>query len=36
MFFAKIVQIVQNVQIVQKRFKVSNKVWLGWVKLGLM
>ena len=39
MFFAKTVQIVQNaqnVQIVQQCFKVTNKVWLGWVRLGLM
>ena len=36
MFFAKTVQIVQNVQIVQKLFKITNKVRLGKVRLGMM
>ena len=29
MFFAKIVQIVKNFQIVQKHFKITNKLRLG-------
>ena len=36
MFIAKIVQIEQNVQTVQKRSKITNMVRLGWVWLGFM